>query len=228
MTNANETKDAKFKWTKKDWLLLGTNVLVFAILYFIFNNRLPDEVAAHYNINGEADRMMSRTSFWLMYAGIGIVLPTLLSVMRYIDPRQSNYARFEGYYDLMRWAISLFLHGIMLFVILDNAGYDVHLPNLITGGLGVLWIIIGNRMGQVRSNFFIGIRTPWALLDENNWRLTHRLGARLWVIGGLIMFICAWFVSSVWTVGILLACALASSLIPFAYSYMLFKKKTSS
>jgi uncharacterized membrane protein len=228
MTNANETKDVKFKWTKKDWLLLGTNVLVFAILYFIFNNRLPDEVAAHYNINGEADRMMSRSSFWLMYAGIGIVLPTVLSVIRYIDPRQSNYTRFEGYYDLMRWAISLFLHGVMLFVILDNAGYDVHLPNLITGGLGVLWIIIGNRMGQVRSNFFIGIRTPWALLDENNWRKTHRLGARLWVIAGVIMFVSAWFVSTVWTVGILLACALASSLIPFAYSYMLFKKKTSS
>jgi uncharacterized membrane protein len=226
MTNPNENANERLTWSRKDWILLGTNALVFAVLYFIFNDRLPEQVAAHYNINGEADRMMSGSSFWLMYAGIGVALPTVLSVMRYIDPRKKNYTRFEGYYDLMRWAISLFLHGVLLFVILDNVGYDVPISNLITGGLGILWIVIGNRMSQVRSNFFVGIRTPWALLDENNWRRTHRMGARLWVIAGVIMFASAWFVPTAWTVAVLLVCALASSLIPFAYSYLLFRKKS--
>ncbi|QMV41631.1 SdpI family protein [Cohnella cholangitidis] len=222
MTNENQT--ARKLGSRKDWILLGTNVLLFLILYFIFNDRLPDQVASHYNIRGEQDDTMAKWSFWLMYAGIGVALPTVLSFMRHIDPRKKNYARFESYFDLMRWAISLFIHALFMAIIIDQAGYRLPIVNLIVGGLGLLWIVIGNRMGQVRSNFFIGIRTPWALLDENNWRLTHRMGARLWVVSGILMFASAWFVPSPWIAAIVLTCALGSSLIPAVYSYMLHRR----
>lgn len=224
MTNSNENQT--LTWSRKDWILLGTNILLFVILYLIFNERLPQEVASHYNINGEQDRTMAKWSFWLLYGGVGVFLPTVLSGLRYIDPRKKNYTRFEGYYDLMRWAISLFLHGVMLLVILDNVGYELPTLSLVIGGLGVLWIVIGNRMSQVRSNFFVGIKTPWALTDENNWRLTHRLGARLWVAAGVLMFASAWFVPSAWTVVVLLTCTLASSLVPVAYSYTIHRRKS--
>ncbi|MCD9022350.1 SdpI family protein [Cohnella silvisoli] len=223
MTNTNENQQVK--WSKNDWIMLGTNALLFVIFFIIFDNRLPANMASHYNIHGEQDGTMAKWSFWLMYAGIGLALPTFLSAMRYIDPRKNNYSRFEGYYQLMRWAISLFIHAVILLVILDNIGYKLPAIQLVVGGIGLLWMIIGNRMGQVRSNFFVGIKTPWALSDENNWRLTHRLAARLWFIAGLLMFASAWFVPSPWTVGVLLTCALASSLIPTVYSYILSRRK---
>ncbi|TFE29067.1 SdpI family protein [Cohnella luojiensis] len=223
MTNANE--NPKMTWSRKDWILLGANVLLFAILYLIFNDQLPDTVNSHYNTKGEADDTMAKRSFWLLYAGIGLVLPTVLSLLRYIDPRKGNYTRFEGYYNLMRWSISFFIHAIMLVVIMDNLGEKLPVVNLINGGLGILWIIIGNRMGQLRSNFFIGIKTPWALSDDNNWRMTHRLAGRLWVIAGLVMFVSAWFVPATWTIAVLLICTMGSSLIPLAYSYLLHKRK---
>ncbi|WP_239615907.1 SdpI family protein [Cohnella mopanensis] len=226
MTNEKDT--GKFPWSRKDWILLGTNVLLFLILYFAFNDRLPDQVASHYNVYGEQDRTMVKWSFWLMYAGLSVALPGVLSALRYIDPRKKNYSRFEGYYGLIRWAISLFLHGVFFMMIVDQVGYHISTDNFIIGGLGILWVVIGNRMGQVRSNFFIGIRTPWALLDENNWRLTHRMGARLWVAAGLVMFACAWFVPSAWVAAVVLICAVTSSLIPAAYSYLLFKRTAKS
>lgn len=224
MTNTNENNQ-QVKWSKNDWIMLGTNALLFVILFLIFDNRLPASMASHYNVHGEQDDTMAKWSFWLLYAAIGVALPTILSAMRYIDPRKKNYTRFEGYYQLMRWAISLFMHAVILLVIMDNLGYKLPAIQLVIGGLGLLWMIIGNRMGQVRSNFFVGIKTPWALSDENNWRLTHRLGARLWFIAGLIMFASAWFVPSSWTVGVLLTCVLASSLIPTVYSYILSRRK---
>lgn len=222
MTKSNENN--KSTWSAKDWFLLGANVLIFVILYVVYNDRLPDNVASHYNIQGEADRMMTKSSFWLMYAGIGVILPLVISILRFVDPRKNNYARFESYYYLTLWAISLFLQAIFLVVILDNLGHELPTLSLVTGGLGILWMVIGNRMGQVRSNFFIGIRTPWTLTDENNWKLTHRIGARLWFVAGLLMFASAWFVPSPWSVIVLLTCALGSSLIPVAYSYSLHKK----
>jgi len=221
---AERNAEQKTAWSKRDWILLGTNFLIFVVMYLIFDRRLPDQVASHYNIGGEADNTMAKWSFWLMYAGFGVAMPTVLSVMRYVDPRKNNYALFEGFYDVMRWAISLFLHSVLLLVLLDNVGYSLPMSNFVTGGIGILWMVVGNRMAQARSNFFIGIRTPWALTDERNWKLTHRLGGRLWVAAGAIMFVSAWFTTATWTVVVLLVCALSSSLVPTAYSYLIYRR----
>jgi len=40
----------------------------------------------------------------------------------------------------------------------------------------------GNYMGKVRSNWFLGIRTPWTLSSELSWEKSHRLLGRLFVI----------------------------------------------
>jgi uncharacterized membrane protein len=224
MTNPNET--FKASWSRNDWLLLGTNVILFAVLFFLFDKRLPEHVASHFNLQGEQDRSMAKGGFWLLYAGLGIALPAFLSFARYLDPRKANYARFERFYTLTRWAISLFLHGIMLCMILVSLDYRISIPNVVIGGLGLLWMVIGNGMSQVRSNFFIGIRTPWALADERNWQLTHRFGARMWFLAGAVMFISAWFVSPVGGFIVVITGALVSSLVPLAYSFILFKRNS--
>ncbi|MFC4601631.1 SdpI family protein [Cohnella hongkongensis] len=224
MTNADHNEQEPSVWSRSDWILLAANIAIFTAVFLIFNDRLPDIVASHYNLRGEADRTMTKSSFWLMNAGLTIVLPSVMSIIRYIDPRKRNYARFQNYYNLIRWAINLFLHSVLLLVVLDNIGYKLPMLNLVIGGMGILWMIMGNRMGQMRSNFLFGIRTPWTLVDENNWRKTHRLGGRLWFAAGVIMFLSAWLTPSGWTVAILLVCTLASSLAPVLYSYMLFKQ----
>ncbi|WP_373230831.1 SdpI family protein [Cohnella sp.] len=222
----NEKSKDTLTWSGKDWFLLSVNAILFIVMFVVFNDRLPNEVGSHYNIRGEQDGSMSKTSFWLMNGAICVALPGLLSFMRYIDPRRNNYSRFEGYYDLMRWSISLFLQATFLIVILVNLGYDIPVLHLVLGGLGLLWMVIGNRMGQLRSNYFVGIKTPWALSDETNWKLTHRLSGRLWFVAGLIMLVCAWFVSVEWFLPVLLICVLSSSLIPVAYSYILYTRKS--
>lgn len=224
MTEQNSSN--KLAWSGKDWLLIAVNALLYIVMYFMFNDRLPDEVGTHYNLQGVQDGSMSKLSFWLMNGAICVALPVLISVLRLIDPRRHNYSRFESYYNLIRWALSLFLQAAFLIVILLNLDYDIPVLHLELGGLGLLWIVIGNRMGQLRSNFFIGVKTPWALTDENNWKLTHRLSARLWVIAGLIMFIAAWIMSVEWFLPVLLFSVLTSSLIPIAYSYILYSRKT--
>jgi len=48
--------------------------------------------------------------------------------------------------------------------------------------------LMGNVLGKVRRNFWIGVRTPWTLASEKVWNDTHRFAARLFVLVGLIGF----------------------------------------
>lgn len=212
------------KWTRRDWILLAINVVIVAAFYIAYNDRLPERVISHYNTAGEADRTMVKGSFWLLYGAIGALLPSLMSLVRQVDPRKQNYARFNSYFYLLRYAISVFLHGIFLLIILDNLDYDVSVINWIIGGIGLLWIVIGNGMSQLRSNFFVGIRTPWTLTDEDNWRKTHRVGARLWVLAGLLMVVGAFTLPHIGLVIDLIVAVVLSIVVPIAYSFRLYRK----
>jgi Predicted integral membrane protein len=225
----NESTKQTVRWTRQDWILLAVNAVILGIVFLLFNHQLPDVVGSHYNIKGEQDGTMAKSSMWLVYAGIGIALPVFLSVIRNVDPRRQNYARFSGYYLLMRWTISLFIHGAFILMILQNLDYDLPFVNIVFGGLGVMWMVIGNRMGQLRSNFFMGIRTPWAISDENNWRSTHRLSGRLWFIAGILMLVGAILLPAKWLVAVLIVSMVLSVVIPYLYSYLLYtgaKKKS--
>jgi len=211
-------------WNRNDWLLLAFNAALFLILFAIFNRRLPETIGSHYNLAGEQDGTMPRWGFWLMDAALTVALPVLFKAFRLADPRKANYEAFNGYFELIRWALSLFLHGVMLMVIFTNLDYHFPMINVLTGGIGVLMAVMGNRLGQVRSNFFIGIRTPWTLMDDDNWKKTHRFGARLWVAAGIVMFVACWFVNAPWAAAVLLTCTIVGAIVPVVYSYLQFTR----
>jgi uncharacterized membrane protein len=53
----------------------------------------------------------------------------------------------------------------------------------------VFVVVMGNYLPTVKPNYFIGIRTPWTLSDENNWLKTHRIAGRIYLFGGIILLI---------------------------------------
>ena len=52
-------------------------------------------------------------------------------------------------------------------------------------GVGVLLVVVGNVLGKVRPNYFVGVRTPWTLASARSWEATNRLGGRVFVLGGV-------------------------------------------
>ena len=67
----------------------------------------------------------------------------------------------------------------------------------------------------------MGIKIPWTLEDEDNWNKTHRLAGFLWVAGGLLIAVNAFF-GSVW---LFLVITMVMTIIPVIYSYLYYKKK---
>jgi uncharacterized membrane protein len=71
-------------------------------------------------------------------------------------------------------------------------------------------MVIGNYLGKVQPNWFLGVRTPWTLASELVWRKTNRTAGWLFVLAGLVIAVSA-FIPSVPTAAVMgIAIALAA------------------
>jgi uncharacterized membrane protein len=100
------------------------------------------------------------------------------------------------------------------------SGRSVDVPSAIVGGVCLVSVFMGNVMGKVRRNFFIGIRTPWTLADERVWYATHRLAAKTLVVGGLVGLA----LTAIGLKGWPLAALVAGFLVPGFYSFVFSKR----
>ena len=153
--------------------------------------QLPPRVATHWNIHGEADGYSGRfVGAFVMPLAI-LAIAGLTQVLSKIDPKRANYPKFLDTYWLLINAILIFM-GVVYLAVLGNAiGAPVPIQRVMPVALGFLFIIIGNYLGRVQPNWFLGIRTPWTLSSDTVWRKTHRLGAWVFVIAGLLFMVSA-------------------------------------
>lgn len=143
----------------------------------------------------------------------------LLLFLPRLDPRRANYDQFWGVYSVMRLAVVLVLALVYGFVLLWVRGVQLDVLVVIPVLVGGLFVVIGNLMGKVRPNLFVGIRTPWTLSSKRSWVRTHRLGGWLFVLMGLALLVSG-FVGS--TTAVILAFALVAGCVVwlFVYSYL--------
>ncbi len=201
------------------WLFMAGLLLAAVVLY----PHLPAKMPGHWNIHGEIDAYYPKSfgAFFEPILLIGIYLLMLFTPL--IDPKRENYLRFAGAYRFLRWAMVLFLGILYGASILASMGYPVDVGLLVKAIVAVLFIVIGNFMSQFRHNYFVGIKTPWTLASEEVWQRTHRLGARIWVAGGLICLAMA-PVNASWGAYVFFTALLLMVFVPTIYSYSLFNK----
>ena len=96
---------------------------------------------------------------------------------------------------------------------------------VVTLALGVLLAFLGNRLPKVKSNFFLGFRTPWTLSDPDVWNRTHRAGGILFFALGAALVPCGLFLPEQAAFGVLLAGVLAAALTPVVLSYIWYRQK---
>jgi uncharacterized membrane protein len=228
MEKRNNNDAYRLKWTtlRREWPLwiFMVGVLVASIIIY---PHLPVQVPGHWNIKGEVDKYYPRAfgAFFAPLMAIGIYL--LMLIIPSLDPRRENYIRFTGAYTFLRWGLVLFLSVLHVTTILVALGYSVNVALVVKAMVAILLTVIGNFMGQFRHNYFVGIRTPWTLANEEVWQRTHRVGGRIWVIGGLICLIMAPF-HTTWSAIAFFTIIMIMTFIPIVYSYLVFRKLQNS
>jgi len=163
-------------------------LVLFAILAsFYFYPRFPDKVPIHWNIAGEVDNYGSRTTGAFLFPAIILGMYLLFLVLPYIDPKKKRYEQFRKVYHVFKNVLVFFMVALYFITSLNALGYQIPVGLWTPILVGLLFIIIGNYMGKIKSNWFIGIRTPWTLSSEEVWNKTHRFGGKVFILGGILM-----------------------------------------
>lgn len=113
---------------------------------------------------------------------------------------------------------------INILVLASAIGFDVPMGSIGSMISGIIFMILGNYLPHVRSNFFIGIRTPWTLSSDEVWKQTHRAASKIFFFGGFVLII-ATFIPGYWKEAIFFIVIALTVIAPYIYSYVLFKRK---
>jgi uncharacterized membrane protein len=186
---------------------------------------LPAQVPSHWNIAGEVDGYSSPLTAALLTPALILALAVILPRLPKIDPRRENYAQFQGTYALTINAIALFLTALHLLTLAFALGAGFDLARLVFLGLGLLIAVIGNELGRVQPNYFMGIRTPWTLADDEVWRRTHRLGGRLLAVAGALTALAALLLPLPVAAPLGLAFILGAAAFAVWYSYRVWRER---
>ncbi|WP_127137341.1 SdpI family protein [Flagellimonas oceanensis] len=209
----------------KELPLIGIVLLPFLYLAYVWN-QLPAEVPLHYNIKGEVDRYGDKSELILIPILTSVLIYVIFLAVPYIDPKK-QIQKMGKKYDTLKLIATTFMSVLALFIIYMAKNQSVANPNYIFLLMGVLFIIFGNYFKTIKANYFIGIRTPWTLESEIVWKETHKMGGKIWFIGGLLIILsCLIFEKEINAVIFLIITAIMV-LVPVVYSYLLFKKQKS-
>jgi len=193
-------------------------------VYYGMYDRIPEQVSTHWGLHGDPDQWTPRDKllpFLLLSPGAMAVLVLLTVVLPWISPRGFQIEGFRTTYFYVM-AVVVLLLGYMHFAItLSYLRPGVKTIELFLGGLSLFFAAIGNVMGKVKRNFWMGVRTPWTIADEKVWDRTHRLTGWLWVPFGLAgcVAIIAGLNILIWAAGLIVVV-----LIPVIYSLVLYKR----
>jgi uncharacterized membrane protein len=198
------------------FLLIGAVIVVAAILYA----DLPQQIPTHWNLDGEVDDYTAKPWGVAILPLAAILVFVIMRLIPIISPKGFRTDKFMDVINVFTVAIVGLMCGLAVLVLLEAIGKDVRINEMVFAGVGLLFIVLGNYMGKVRKNFFIGIRTPWTLASDEVWSRTHRLGGKVFILIGLFMILNIFVrLSENW----LLAAIVTAALVPVIYSYVIYR-----
>ena len=181
-------------------------------------DKLPEQLAIHFNAANEPDNFAPKA---VAVVGMPVFIAAIHLVCLFVtanDPKKQNITGVMK--TLMLWIcpfISWLCAGMTMGYALESVR---NIGTVVCVFLGILFMVIGNYLPKCLPSYTVGIKLPWTLHDEGNWRYTHRIGGFCFTAAGLIVLVSAFF-GGIW----LMAAALALAVIvPTVASFLYYKK----
>jgi uncharacterized membrane protein len=213
----------------RGWLnaCLVLSAIAAGISLYLYQQRaelFPAQVATHFDLHGQPDSWTAREDMFWPLMGMPLVMfgMSLLSVvLPWISPAKFKVdanARVYGYVMFLIVVLFGYLQVVMVLTFMDAGGDFLR---FYLGGMFLFFALLGNVLGQVPRNFWIGVRTPWTLASNIVWVKTHRLSAWLFVAGGVAGMLLVWLDASPFLYIAVLGVAVVT---PVVYSLVLYKR----
>ena len=138
-----------------------------------------------------------------------------------VSPHKFRVEGFSGtwwFSGLVTVGLLAYIQCILLAVLRDGS---LDIGRALFGGIGIAIVLLGNVLGKVKRNFWLGVRTPWTLASDRVWYATHRLAGKSMVAGGLVV-VAATLLGLPGYVAT--AALLAGALVPVVFSLVYYKR----
>lgn len=205
-------------------LTIALSLALFAIVgicTWAWYPALPDRMPTHWNINGQVDGWMPKLQAVQFSFGLLVFLLAILLSAQWLSPRGFDIEPFRPTFNYVVFLVLL----LFAYIQVASLQFALHpeLPSgrILISGMMLFFGLLGNVLGKVRRNFYMGIRTPWTLASDAVWVATHRLAARIMVVAG---FGCAVAAAVGVPIAIVFGVLMVAIFYPVVFSFLLSKR----
>ncbi len=191
-------------------------------------DKLPQQVALHFDLKGNADRFGSKNELLttvIILTVMNILVYLILTNIYRIDPKKyaaENKERLQR----LGFGVVVFMSALLCMILYSSSHENISFnTGLVLSAVGLLFAFIGNYLPNLKPNYFAGLRLPWTLENADNWKKTHALAGKLWFAGGLLLAVTCLFMPPVAAFILFTAVMIIITFIPCVYSYQLYKKQ---
>jgi uncharacterized membrane protein len=209
------TKSMK-NFARNQWTALLV-IALMTIFGLVLRSRLPLQVPTHWDLTGKPDQLSSRDVAIFLIPALTLTVTVIIDVLMRRSRRGENVQDSRKIVGRVCLSLALMLaviHVGMLMQALDPEKHDFQ-PYLMSA-FAVFLVASGNLMTRLKRNPFIGIRVPWTLASEKNWRATHLFAAQSMTVGGFAVGFAAFFTNFF---PLVIGIVVVSVTMPVLYSY---------
>ena len=197
-------------------IVVTTVMLIVAIVSLFY---LPLEIAVQWNENGVSNT--SSKFLVLAFPALNVLFVALHS-----QKSKENTSKF----DFIGLLVSLILFAAQIIIILNALG-QIDMLSLNYGLLqtvallivGLIICICGNHIPKFARNYYSGVKSSFALNDNDLWTKTQRFAGKIWFASGLVIMLLS-FIQWKGIAFIALGVILLAIVSPRIYSMVHYKK----
>lgn len=228
-----ETTKASTGIPARVWVVLMLLCVLNVVAHLAAMPGLPERIPMHWGadggVNGWGPRWMAS-----VLGALPLTFLALFYVVPRIDPKGAAYAKFGGFYQGFVISFTVFMCAISwlgeltVWNLLPGKGA---VNVIVSGAIGAFFIGMGNYLPRVRQNYALGIKTPWALDDPDNWRRTHRFGGACFMVVGVSLIVLGFLggiLPETWILAVIMVLAIGSVAAMYVYSYLIWRKSHNS
>jgi uncharacterized membrane protein len=211
------------KMTINQKYYLGAAAVILATLVgtLVAYPQLPNVVPIHWDAQGQVNGWGPKWSLFLYGPGMMLGMVLLFSALPWLSPKSFEVDSFRATYLYIMIVIVALLAYVQLLILVSSLGVAIDVSRAVEGGVCLLIALLGNVLGKVRRNFYVGVRTPWTIANEQVWNATHRFAAKTFFAGGLLGLIAVILRAPFWLPITAIAVA---ALAPALYSLVFYKQ----
>lgn len=205
-----------------DGVSIGALALAAAGTVAVYD-RLPEQLATHFDLEGNPNGWMPRAVGAWFVPVFGLVIWAVVRFSPSLLPASDKKRMMASQIALVSALTAMFLaavHGLILYVAVVPGASLMRAMWLL---LGALLVSLGLVLPRVRRNPLIGVRTAWTLRSDENWARTQRVAGYAMVAGGACAALAGIFGGPAGGIVAIVAMVL-SGLVPAVYSLVIARR----